>query len=466
MKIWIKWWEIVQKLRPAFSRKTTFLWFASCLLAFSIRGDLFGVSSFVRCLGLKKENYDSLLHFFHSSAVKLNSLNSLWLRVLLQHLPGIHRVNGRICLIGDGIKFPKSGKKMPAVKHLHQSSDSNSKPQYIMGHSFQVLGLLCKIKEAALCVPVTARIHEGVVFSNADRRTLLDKMVELVGSLLLGDCPANIILDGFYCAGKMVKGLLEQGHHLVCRVKSNATAYYSHNDSPTGKRGRPRKYGKKVKLKNLFCENSMCKMNSPVYGEQNIEILYRSIDLLWRPAGQLVRFVLVIHPHRGRVILMTTDLKMSPVQIIGLYGYRFKIEVSFKQAIYTLGTYQYHFWMKNMTPIKRKGGNQYLHRKNKKYTQDVKRKIRAYHCYVQVAVIAQGLLQYLSITQTDLIWKHFGSWLRTIRPGICPSEYVCSIAMKNTFPDFLSGNFFNDSLQKFIRSRIDLDRAEGIRLVA
>jgi hypothetical protein len=40
--------------------------------------------------------------------------------------------------IADGLKVPKEGKKMPAVKALHQESQDNSKPAFIMGHSFQM----------------------------------------------------------------------------------------------------------------------------------------------------------------------------------------------------------------------------------------------------------------------------------------------------------------------------------------
>ena len=43
-----------------------------------------------------------------------------------------------------------------------------------------------------------------------------------------------------------------------------------------------------------------------------------------------------------------------------------KIEVSFKQAIHTLGTYAYHFWMAEMTPIRRRSGDQHLHRRSVK----------------------------------------------------------------------------------------------------
>ena len=56
--------------------------------------------------------------------------------------PGILRVNGRPVLIGDGIKVAKAGRKMPGVKKLHQQSESNTKPEYIFGHSCQAIAIL------------------------------------------------------------------------------------------------------------------------------------------------------------------------------------------------------------------------------------------------------------------------------------------------------------------------------------
>ena len=72
---------------------------------------------------------------------------------------------------------------------------------------------------------------------------------------------------------------------------------------------------------------------SPVYGENKVIIQYRVRDLhLWRPAGRLVRFVAVIHPTRGACLLMCTDTSLDAIDIIRLYGLRFKIEHTFKQA--------------------------------------------------------------------------------------------------------------------------------------
>ncbi len=86
-----------------------------------------------------------------------------WSALVLRMFPDIARFNGRLLLLADGIKAPKSGRKMPAVKKLDQASDSNTKPPYIMGHSCQAVSLLAGGGNRLFAVPLAARIHEGVV---------------------------------------------------------------------------------------------------------------------------------------------------------------------------------------------------------------------------------------------------------------------------------------------------------------
>jgi hypothetical protein len=467
MELWIEWWNQVSQLKPAFSRTRTFIWFAVALAAMCVRSDLLGVTSLVRALGLKACYYDRLLDFFHSKAFKLESLTCLWVSLVTNTLkPFLYTVQGRIVLVADGIKVAKTGKKMPGVKKLHQESDNNTKPEFIFGHSCQAIGLIVRAASSFIAVPLVCRIHEGVVFSNRDHRSLLDKLILLVNSLTL-PFPFYMVADTYYAAAPIIKPLLKAGQHLIVAVRSNSVAYEAPPVSTTSTRGRRRVYGKKIKLKTLFKEeDSFISASSPIYGEKNVMLRYRVIDLYWKPVGILVRFVLVIHPNRGRKIFLSTDLSLAGLQIIELYGVRFKIEVSFKQAIYTVGTYTYHFWMSAMTPRPRRSGNQHLHLKSQSYRDQVRRKIGAYHAHIQLGIIAQGILQILALHCTTTVWKRFGSWLRTIRPDILPSELVVSIALRHSLPLFLADSPENHILTKFIREKIDLSRHEGLSLVA
>ena len=167
LKIWQEWWKWGSQLRGSCSRKRTFIWFLVALIGFSIRDDLLGVSSFVRCIGLAPFCYDRLLDFFHSPSLKIERLNQLWTALVFRLHPGIVRFQGMPVLVGDGLKIGKSGRKMPGVKLLHQESDSNTKPEYIMGHSCQAAALLVSNLSCIMALPLAARIHEGLIFSQS-----------------------------------------------------------------------------------------------------------------------------------------------------------------------------------------------------------------------------------------------------------------------------------------------------------
>jgi len=426
------------------------------LMGLSIRTDLAGVTSVVRSLGLVPPDYKRLLHLFHSAALDLERLTALWIAWCREAFPAFCVGTYRVC-IADGLKAPKEGRKMPAVKKLHQESANNSKPPFIFGHSFQCLSLLTRTAHGhATAVPLAARICEGVVWSNRDRRTQLDHLVLLFLSVAAALQHAVILVaDAYYATGKVILPLLAAGHHLVTRARSNAVAYEPAPTPKCRRRGRPRLYGKRVRLRDLLATaDAFESVPSPVYGETNIMIAYRCVDLLWRPVRRLVRFVLVRHPIHGSIILMCTDLSVDPLDVLILYGYRFKIELGFRQALHVVGTYAYHFWMLAMTPIRRVTGNQYMHRKSERYRQQVRRKLAAYHNHVQLSCIVQGLLQYLAITAGTTVWQLFRSWLRTMHTNRPPSELVVAYALRSSLPEFLAVGPAHPILAKFLRHRL------------
>lgn len=456
MRLWQEWFQAVGALRPACTRWRTYAWMVVVLLGLSIRSDLAGVTSVVRVLGLPPRAYRRLLHLVHSPALRLDPLTALWTRWCRDALPAFTVGAARVCL-ADGLKAPKEGRKMPAVKKLHQESPNNSKPPFIFGHSFQCVSLLTRTAAGhAAAVPLAARICEGVVWSNRDRRTQLDRLVLLFRSLATAlEAAVVLVADAYYASRKVILPLLADGHHLVTRARTNAVAYEPVARPPRPRRGRPRLYGPRVRLRDLFADPAaFTAVPSPVYGERDVTLGYRCVDLLWRPVGRRVRFVLVRHPTHGTIILLSSDVTMDPLDVIILYGYRFKIELGFRHAVHVVGSYAYHFWMMAMTPLRRVSGNQYLHRRPDWYRQQVRRKLAAYHRYVQLACIAQGLLQYLALTCGSTVWQLFRSWLRTMHPERPPSELVVAHALRTSLPEFLGVGPADPVLAKFLRRRL------------
>jgi len=226
MSLWFAWMQAVRSLRPACRRSRTFLWMVLTLMGLCCRSDRAGVTSYIRILGLDGKAYHRFLHLFHTQGLDLDRLTDCWVRLCLALFQPMLAGSRLVCL-ADGIKAPKEGKKMPAVKMLHQQSASNSKPEYIMGHSFQAISMLVQGASGHVAaVPLTSRIHEGLVFSNRDTRTLLDKLAALLFSIanVLGR-KVLLVADAYYASGKFIGQLLANGHQLVTRAKSNAVAY-------------------------------------------------------------------------------------------------------------------------------------------------------------------------------------------------------------------------------------------------
>ena len=456
--LWITWFDIVWKLKPAFSRWKTFYWAVVTLICFSIRDDNVGITSFVRAHFLSEKYYQRVLDYFGSSAIDLERLTQLWASVCLSIFENFKvTIDGRIILIVDGLKVGKEGRKMPGVKLLHQSSQNNSKAEYIMGHSFQCVSLLVGAFESFFAVPLSSRLHEGYKRSSQDSRTLMDKLMTLLRCLKIST-NYYLVADAYYFCGRLAQSLVKNGNHLITKIRINAVAYLPFDDTKTTK-GRKKIYGEKVKLINLFKGgNGWVEALSPVYGETDVILKYKVTDLMWKNFLGLARYVLVRHPTRGKMILLSTDIKLDPLKIIELYGRRFKIEVSFKYAIHSIGAYFYHFWMKDMDKNRRGDGDKYLDEMDMDFKKKFLQKIKSYNLHVQMGLIAQGLLQYLAISFSKEIWSSFGSWLRTIRPGIPPSEQVVSIALRNTYMQFLLGKKIDPSFKKFITEKMDFER--------
>ncbi len=185
-------------------------WLVTILIGFSIKFDAIGVSSIARGARLLPNYYTCLLHFFNSTAVNIEVLQSLWIAIVFNQFRGLVMINGRYLLVDDGIKIGKEGKKMPGVKWLHQASESNSKAEYIMGHSIQAVSIVAKRLNTFFSIPLAGEIHGGIRWSYKDGRTLLHKIFEMLVDLKLPS-PVYFVADKYYCSDRFIKKLIGSG---------------------------------------------------------------------------------------------------------------------------------------------------------------------------------------------------------------------------------------------------------------
>jgi hypothetical protein len=421
---------IVVRFRRAFSRQATFEWFVLIVFAMLFRLEAAGVTSFVRALGLSPLEYRNLLHFFHSSATSTRTLSQIWVEIALELAPAV-RLKGRPVMLADSIKVAKEGRKMPAVKWLHQESENNTKPPFIRGHYWGGLALLVRRGAQLFGLPIRFEIQDGIKSSPSEKVSLVGKMAWMIQGVLSE--ATYVISDAYFPSRQFIGTLLQAGHHLIARVRSTTVGhrpFEAKASSRKRRRGRPRKYGKKVVLEDLFERSYLfTTARKLLYIERRVASYY-AIDLFWNHVPSLVRFVLTIYDNGARRILLSTDTSLSPEEIIEAYSWRFKIEVSFKTMVHLVGAFAYHFWLMAMAPSRRRAKDMYLHRTTEKMRRSVKRKIEAYERFVTIGAVAVGLFQLLSLNHADYIRKLFPIWLRTFPKSNFPTELVVRSALQ------------------------------------
>ena len=460
--------QILKEFRPCFSREAAFKWFVIVIVGLITRQDHLGVTSVIRELSLNPRCYESLIHFFRSTAWTADRVRVCWYRFLSAHAP-VYRVKGRAVLAGDGVKQSKEGYHMPGVKKMVQESETQSKGKFIFGHLFGAVGVLIGRRKQKFCLPLKVNIQDGIraaaewADSTISEENHILQMIRNGFEAAASFGKSVLLLDRYFLSvpalqllNKLNADQKEALLTIVTKAKKNCTAYRLPPPKEKGKKGRPRKKGEAIKLVSLFSDSSVKfkKTKVTAYGEKK-DVEYHCIDLLWGMKHyQKLRFVLVKWDDITS-ILVTTDLTLQPTTVIELYSWRTKIESMFREMKQQIGGFGYHFWTSSMPKL-----NHYARREApdplSQVTDATSRKhildcIRATEAFVACSTIAMGIVQLISM-------KEYGKGsIRRIRYLRTPSKMKPS---EGTVIYFFRRNLFSMLLQhpdsfvtRFIRER-------------
>jgi hypothetical protein len=347
--------SILHQFRNCFKKEKTWRWFVVLVIGFMLRSDHRGVTSVVSSLRLLPRLYHTMLHFFRSKAYSVKGLYKKWIEIAIK-TEGTVKIGKRVLVLGDHSNESKEGLHMPGIQILHQDSQNSGKPEFIAGHRFAHVSAVVTNGEVSRSLPLRTQLQESPPKEDGKKKdgegdSLVAQMINLIYEVAKAiKEPVVAALDAYFSSGvawtTIKKTITETGEKLVeivTRAKKNTVAYKVPEPPKVKRRGQPRKYGDKIVLNQMFSDMSTFKRTTMVLYGKRTEVKYLCLDLIWRPAKEMIRFVLV-ETYMGRCVLMSSSLSLSPCDIITIYALRFKIETSFSEQKNDMGCFSYHFW--------------------------------------------------------------------------------------------------------------------------
>ena len=192
--------------------------------------------------------------------------------------------------------------------------------KFHFGHEFGALGLLCETATEWLLFPVWVKLIVP--------QTLRDKGDAVLKRICSKIPRGLIIFDRGFARRGIFEMLLELGHHLLCRAKSNAVFYRLPKPPKRPQRGRPRKYGDRLNIQRLRYQD-VCilektyQVASAVVRTKMCPVVVRLVVIRTRPKRS--------HPYRYFCVF-TTDMTLEIPKIVEYYRQRWQIETAFRDV--------------------------------------------------------------------------------------------------------------------------------------
>lgn len=234
----------------------------------------------------------------------------------------------------------------------HNPTPGLAGSEYVYGHVWVVLALLgTHPLWGMIALPLLARLYiRKKDLAGIDRkhrppfRTKLEQAVELVDWAVawLGTLgkPLWVVVDGAYAKAPFLKPMIRRGVTVVSRLRKDAALFTEPGPRKPGQRGRRRIYGEdRIRLAHRAGQSRGWTTETfTLYGKPMVK-RFKTFLATWRPAGGVIRVVLVQESH-GWIAFFCTDPTASVADILGSVADRFSIETCFRDCKEIVGAGQ------------------------------------------------------------------------------------------------------------------------------
>jgi hypothetical protein len=260
----------------------------------------------------------------------------------------------RLTLAIDDTPTRRYGPHVEGAGIHHNPTPGPAGVPYVYGHVFVVLGLLLTHKAwGTVALPLLSRLYvrkkdlpKIAPKHRPEFHTKLELAVELLrwAKLWLGllGKPLWVVTDGAYATKEVLKPAKSLGMTVVSRLRCNAALWSLPPSVPEDQRGpgRPPMYGTaRISLaKRAGQRRGWTTEAFTLYGER-VSKRYKTFLATWKPAGGVIRVVLVDEPSGWRAYFCT-DPSATVADILTAVADRFALEITFRDCKQIVGAGQ------------------------------------------------------------------------------------------------------------------------------
>ncbi|MBU0611024.1 MAG: transposase [Armatimonadetes bacterium] len=276
-------------------------------------------------------------------------------RKLAQHLLALLLTHGalwrddqgrrRLCIVLDETIVEKSSKRMFGVAWQRNTHGGLCRGTHILGHYWLVLAVQVRVATRRFCCPIALRLYRQKKRCPADEyRTPCQLARHLLRSLSwpqADDLVPTVVADAGFADSQLIRWCQRRGLAMIVRGRIDARVHELYVEPPQTPRGRPRKWGRMISLREFASEDRHFTQTLRLYQNQ-VEVQVASLVGRHHKSDLPMRFVLLRMAGKPDVVVMSTDLSLTPREVAQLYADRFAIELTFRELKqhFGLGHYQ------------------------------------------------------------------------------------------------------------------------------
>ena len=306
------------------------------------------ITSWFRAAGIT-ERYKAFYYFVGSIGQKTEIIATVLFEIMIKL---VYKNQDRVLMAIDDSPTKRYGPKVAGAGIHRNPTVGPDGAKFVYGHIWVTLSALARHNLwGTIGLPLLAkmyiRVNDVKSVPRAYKIRFQNKLVQAAGLVKWAQkCCKRIgkelwiVTDGGFTRANFLKPAIRMGATIITRLRKDAALHSLVKPVKKRKRGRPRKYGKRIYLHDEVAKKSgWFSVNVMLYGKKETKMV-RMFNATYKPAGGEVLVLIVREDKNSWRAFMCTNLSASAEEILEAVADRFAIEQNFHDLKETEGSGQ------------------------------------------------------------------------------------------------------------------------------